>query len=119
MDIADGKYLLLRFSSAVYASRAFGNIDMCSMGFPMDKERKMSAYSDRKFTKRKRRQRFKEKRREHLSPDKRKFGRIIPKVKFCKRCQKNRVKHHHYYCQECWLIIKKEKDPNGNQVEEF
>jgi hypothetical protein len=37
-------------------------------------------------------------------------GKIIPQIKFCKRCKNARVKFHHIYCNNCWLINKQEKD---------
>lgn len=34
-----------------------------------------------------------------------KMGRIIPKVKYCRRCREKRVFNHHIYCDLCWREI--------------
>lgn len=30
-------------------------------------------------------------------------GKIIPKLKYCKKCNIRKVKYHHSYCNKCWL----------------
>lgn len=37
-------------------------------------------------------------------------GYIKPVVKWCERCKKHRVKHHHYLCEDCWKKKKLEEE---------
>lgn len=56
----------------------------------------------------------------HIMIKKRQRKLPVPKLKWCKRCGKHRVKFHHYYCEKCHkLLHMTEEEKREAEIVEF